>query len=447
MGDGYIRQAAADIVDGADVEAAPLNLEFNAMQAFAHGTTGHSHDGTTGEGPKINLATSISGILPVANGGLGGINKTNATTAPTVGDDTADGYVVGSLWIDTTADKVYVATDVTLGAAVWLLVGQVGSWQPLDSDLTAIAALTTTATGRSLLAAANAAAIRAIASAQAEDATLTALAAYNTNGILTQTAADTFAGRTITGTADEIEVTNGNGVSGNPTIGLPDVVAITTRLEPATNDAVPLGSTTKQWRTLFIAAGYGIDFDGGNATIDFDGTNINFNGANYFFEGIIDTANTGQIKFPASQNASTNANTLDDYEEGTFTPVLVASGSTFNYALQEGYYVKVGGVLHGWFRVGLNTSGNTLTASNLTITGMPTVKNAGPQLLIFPLYWANSTSSFIFLNASTGPGGTSFAVRGATAASTTSVSLGTANTVLHATNASVLYCTFSYPVD
>jgi len=57
---------------------------------------------------------------------------------------------------------------------------------------------------------------------QASDATLTAIAAYNTNGLLTQTAADTFAGRTITGTTGDIAVTNGNGVSGNPTLEIDD---------------------------------------------------------------------------------------------------------------------------------------------------------------------------------------------------------------------------------
>lgn len=51
------------------------------------------------------------------------------------------------------------------------------------------------------------------------DAALTALAAYNTNGVLVQTAADTFTGRTLTaGTG--ISISNGDGVAGNPTISL-----------------------------------------------------------------------------------------------------------------------------------------------------------------------------------------------------------------------------------
>lgn len=53
------------------------------------------------------------------------------------------------------------------------------------------------------------------------DATLTSLAAHNTAGLLTQTAPDTFTGRTLTGTANQITVTNGDGVAGNPTVSLP----------------------------------------------------------------------------------------------------------------------------------------------------------------------------------------------------------------------------------
>jgi hypothetical protein len=59
---------------------------------------------------------------------------------------------------------------------------------------------------------------------QAYDATLAALAAYNTNGILTQTAADTFTGRTISG-GTGVTVTNGDGVSGNPSIAIGQTVA------------------------------------------------------------------------------------------------------------------------------------------------------------------------------------------------------------------------------
>ena len=71
---------------------------------------------------------------------------------------------------------------------------------------------------------------------QAKDATLTALAAYNTNGILTQTAADTFTGRTLTTTSSGIVIANGDGVLGNPTINI-DITALTQEASPsASND-------------------------------------------------------------------------------------------------------------------------------------------------------------------------------------------------------------------
>ncbi len=59
------------------------------------------------------------------------------------------------------------------------------------------------------------------------DATLTSLAAHNTAGLLTQTAPDTFTGRTLTGTANQITVTNGDGVAGNPTLSTPQDIATT----------------------------------------------------------------------------------------------------------------------------------------------------------------------------------------------------------------------------
>jgi len=52
--------------------------------------------------------------------------KLDATTAPGVGNDNTEGYVVGSRWIDKTNHKEYVALDVSTGAAIWIETTQSG---------------------------------------------------------------------------------------------------------------------------------------------------------------------------------------------------------------------------------------------------------------------------------------------------------------------------------
>jgi hypothetical protein len=63
---------------------------------------------------------------------------------------------------------------------------------------------------------------------QESDPTLEALAELDGNaGILTQTGTDSFTKRALTGTANEISVSNGSGAAGNPTVSLPTALTFT----------------------------------------------------------------------------------------------------------------------------------------------------------------------------------------------------------------------------
>ena len=76
------------------------------------------------------------------------------------------------------------------------------------------------------------------------------------------------------------------------------------------------------------------------------------------------------VGFPATQVASTDVNTLDDYEEGTFTPTI--SGSTLSgvgvYSVQKATYTKVGNLVT--FQAYLVWSAHTGTG-DFTIGGLP----------------------------------------------------------------------------
>lgn len=104
----------------------------------------------------------------------------------------------------------------------------------------------------------------------------------------------------------------------------------------------------------------------GNATV---GGTLGVTGA-LTASGLVDLsgASAGQIKFPATQNPSSDANTLDDYEEGTYTPAMWFQGTgSATYTTRTGRYVKIGRLVNACFYI--NTASYTAgTVDNLGIT-------------------------------------------------------------------------------
>jgi hypothetical protein len=78
----------------------------------------------------------------------------------------------------------------------------------------------------------------------------------------------------------------------------------------------------------------------------------------------------GTIKFPPIANPDADANTLDDYEEGTFTPTIIGTGSAGSgtYSVQVGRYTKIGDRV--CFEIELVWSAHTGTA-NMKVSGLP----------------------------------------------------------------------------
>jgi hypothetical protein len=52
------------------------------------------------------------------------------------------------------------------------------------------------------------------------------------------------------------------------------------------------------------------------------------------------------ITFPATQSASSDANTLDDYEEGTWTASTITAVNCTSVSFSEGFYTKIGNIVH-----------------------------------------------------------------------------------------------------
>jgi hypothetical protein len=161
---------------------------------------------------------------------------------------------------------------------------------------------------------------------------------------------------------------------------------------PATNSALTI---YKQNSSSILKVTNGPSANNCGITLESTGGNVVLNNGNGPFEisvggslrATVDTAgNVGvgvtpsasggclQLKsgitFPVTQVASSDANTLDDYEEGTFTPTIVGTSTagTATYSVQTGLYTKVGRVVT--IQIYIAWSGGTGTG-NLSMYGLP----------------------------------------------------------------------------
>lgn len=154
---------------------------------------------------------------------------------------------------------------------------------------------------------------------------------------------------------------------------------------------------------------------------------------------------SGQIQFPATQVPSSNANTLDDYEENTWTPSLVATSAVFSYATNGriASYTKIGRMVTIQFRIQLATSGNTLNANTLTITGLPfSAGNETNRSFYGSVYWDNCATSMINIIAEIKPNESSINLYRLTAAAGSIANMVSNN--LSGTAGSVLGGTITY---
>lgn len=190
-------------------------LEWDGTNLFVTQTTGptrktiaYTSDLTgfiTSVSGTINRITSTGGTAPVIDISASYIGQASITTLGTITTGT---------WTGTTIAVANGGTGQTTYTNGQLLIGNTTDNALTKATLTAPAAgiSITNGTGTITFALTN---------------DLSALEGLSSTGIAVRSATDTWVQRTISGTANEITVTNGDGVSANPVISLPTSLTFT----------------------------------------------------------------------------------------------------------------------------------------------------------------------------------------------------------------------------
>lgn len=196
-----------------------FNTTLNAWTFFRNGSM-TLPGALTGTTVTMTGAAKVQSATAIPAGGTAGVGFTFSSTANfgTIfgsGAPTAS-MARGSLYLRSDGSPYVNLNGTTTWGQLALLTDiptVAGVYQPLDSGLTALAGIGT--------------------------------------GMIANTAADTFAPRTITGTASRLAVTNGSGVAGNPTLDIDSAYV-------GQNTITTLGTVaTGTWNGAVIAGQYG----------------------------------------------------------------------------------------------------------------------------------------------------------------------------------------------
>jgi hypothetical protein len=107
------------------------------------------------------------------------------------------------------------------------------------------------------------------------------------------------------------------------------------------------------------------------------------------------TLTVDNIQFPATAVASANANTLDDYEEGTFNLTLEGTGTDFSsitYESRTGYYIKIGNTVY--ININFSTTALSGGSGDTRLNGLPFTSGVAASFALN--YFANWGGDYPF---------------------------------------------------
>lgn len=231
---------------------------------------------------------------------------------------------------------------------------------------------------------------------------VSAITATTLNGSTVNAGDLNATGNTVLGDAstDTLNVGNGGLVkdsSGNVGIGTSSpATKLTVKAATNVNMNFNTGNTTSNARMIALN-------DAGNATVGMElqaATHaflINASdGLRITSTGVVEPTQ-GQIKFPATQSASSDANTLDDYEEGTWTPNI---GGTGVITTNGASYTKIGNAVYWLLDFSVTSLG---TGQTTLVQGLPFIP-AGINGTVSVGYFADLAVSPVFISGYTSAG-------------------------------------------